>query len=63
MKVGDIVQVKLHIPERPSFGHIFQEGEVVEIVKEYKDGVFEVEGKWHYSTISQDVDPRDLEVL
>lgn len=44
------------------FDHLFNIGQVVEFVKEYHDGVYEVAGLYRdYYWITQDIHPMDLE--
>lgn len=45
------------------YDHAFKLGQVVTLVQEYPDGVYEVSGDYYGREVTQDVHPRDLEEL
>ena len=45
------------------FDHNFEVGQLLELVRVYPDGVFEVKGKLLFSEIKQDMHPCDLKEI
>lgn len=43
------------------FDHLFKNGQVVEFVREYADGVYEVAGWYQHLWVTNDIHPRDLQ--
>lgn len=43
------------------FDHVFTIGQMVEFVREYADGVYEVVGWYQHLWVTQDIHPRDLQ--
>ena len=54
---------RFRVTGKTRYGHIFKVGQVVELVKIYDDGVFEVEGMYFGHPQKQDVHPFDLEEI